>query len=134
LSTHTLVCPLCNGDVAPFSSGCLVCHLSMRDVQRHRARATPSRGRAFARALRIRVTGAVLYAAAVAWCAYQLPSSLPFVAPAAVLGGGILHVWRGRPWLGLFVFAIIVVAVPALLWPSMMTGTLSELTDGLQRP
>lgn len=81
--------------------------------------------------MRIRLTGAVLYGAAVAWCAYQLPTALPFVVPGAVLGGGILHVWKGRPWLGLLVFAIVVVAVPLLLWPSLGTGLFAELTDDL---
>jgi len=102
----------------------------MSDVQRHQAAALPSRGKAVARALRVRVTGVILYCAAVAWCAYQLPTSLPFVVPGAVLGGGLLHVWKGRPWLGLIVFTVVVVAVPALLWPSMMTGTFADLTDG----
>lgn len=79
----------------------------------------------------MRLVGLVLYAAVVAWCAYQLPTSLAFVVPGAVLGGGVLHVWKGRPWLGLLVFTIIVVVVPALLWPSMATGTFADLTDGL---
>lgn len=83
-----------------------------------------------ARAIRTRLSGVVLYCAAVAWCAYQLPATLPFVVPGAVLGGGILHVWKGRPWVGLAVFATIVVVVPALLWPSMMTGVFSDFTDG----
>ena len=47
------------------------------------------------------------------------------------LGGGILHVWKGRPWIGLTVFAIIVVVVPALVWPSMATGLFSDLTGDL---
>jgi hypothetical protein len=84
-----------------------------------------------ARAIQVRITGALLYCAVVAWCTYQLPTSLPFVVPGAVLGGGILHVWKGRPWLGLMVFTVVVVAVPALLWPSMTTGTFADLTDGL---
>src|SRR5688572_1229850 len=127
---QTLVCPLCSGQVAPTSSGCLACHLPMSDVQRHRAQAPRSRGKAVAHAVQVRIIGALLYCAAVAWCAYQLPTSLPFVVPGAVLGGGILHVWKGRPWLGLIVFTIVVVAVPALLWPSMTTGTFADLTDG----
>lgn len=84
-----------------------------------------------ARAVRVRLAGAVLYCAVVAWCSYQLPTSLPFVVPGAVLGGGVVHVWKGRPWLGLIVFALIVVAVPALLWPSMATGLFSDLTEKL---
>ncbi|WP_244928550.1 hypothetical protein [Nocardioides sp. W7] len=96
----------------------------MRDVLRHQPRRSRSH------AVRVRLTGLVLYSAVVAWCAYQLPDSLLFVVPGAVLGGGGLHVWRGRPWLGLVVFAIIVVAVPMLLWPSMLTGTYADLRDG----
>lgn len=84
-----------------------------------------------AKAVWIRFTGALLYCGIVAWSWYQLPSSLPFVVPAAVLGGGVLHVWKGRPWLGLIAFAVVVVAVPALFWPSMATGVFSDLTDGL---
>ena len=81
--------------------------------------------------IRVRLFGAVLYCAVVAWCWYQLPTSLPFVVPGAALGGGILHVWKGRPWIGLTVFAIIVVVVPALVWPSMATGLFSDLTGDL---
>lgn len=125
LRPGSLTCPLCHGDVAPASSGCLPCHLPLRDVLRHQRT-----GSAVDRALRVRLTGLVLYSGAVAWCAYQLPDSLPLVVPGAVLGGGVLHVWRGRPWLGLMVFAIIVVAVPVLLWPSMLTGTYVDLRDG----
>ncbi|RYP86235.1 hypothetical protein EKO23_09770 [Nocardioides guangzhouensis] len=124
-----LICPLCKGQVVA-SSGCLSCHLPMRDVVRHQRTARTSRGQALARGLRVRVTGIVLYAAVVAWCAHQLPTSLPFVVPGAVLGGGVLHVWKGRPWLGLLVFAIVVVVVPALFWPSMTTGLYGDLTGG----
>ena len=74
--------------------------------------------------------GLVFYGAAVAWAWWQLPATLPFVVPAAVLGGGVLHVVKGRPWWGLLVFTIIVVAVPLLLWPALGTGTFSDLTDG----
>ena len=126
LRSESLVCPLCSGDVLPRSSGCLPCHLPMRDVLRHQ-----TSGSGVGRALRTRLTGLALYGAVVAWCVYQLPDSLPFVVPAAAFGGGVLHVWRGRPWLGLVVFAIIVVAVPMLLWPSMLTGTFADLRDGL---
>lgn len=125
LRSPNLVCPLCRGEVRPGSSGCLPCHLPMRDVVRHQRR----RSR-IGRAIGIRLTGIMLYSGVVAWCAYQLPDALPFVVPGAVLGGGLLHVWRGRPWLGLLVFAVIVVAVPMLLWPSMLTGTYADLRDG----
>lgn len=76
------------------------------------------------------MTGAVLYTAAVAWTFVQLPDAIPFVVPGAVLGGGVLHVWKGKPWLGLVVFATIVIAVPLLLWPSLTTGFFSDLTNG----
>jgi len=72
----------------------------------------------------------MLYTGAVAWAWYQLPQTLPFVVPGAVLGGGILHVLKGRPWLGLAVFTLVVVAVPLLLWPALGTGTFTDLTDG----
>ncbi len=113
------------------SSGCLSCHLPMRDVVRHGSTTPTSRTSAVARALRVRATGLLLYGAVVAWCAYQLPDTVPFVVPGAMLGGGILHVWKGRPWLGLVVFAVIVAVVPVLLWPSVLTGAFSDLTEGL---
>jgi len=128
--TQALLCPLCRGEVALRSSGCLSCHLPMRDVLHHASTTPASRSSAVIRALRIRVIGLLLYGAVVAWCVYQLPDTVPFVVPGAVIGGGI-HVWKGRPWLGLAVFAIIVVIVPALLWPSVLTGAFSDLTAEL---
>lgn len=126
---QALLCPLCRGEVASASSGCLHCHLPMTAILRHQSR-EPSRASAWARAIRVRLTGVLLYLGAVAWCAYQLPDTLPFVIPGAVLGGGVLHVWKGRPLLGLAVFALVVVVVPALLWPSMLTGAFSDATNG----
>lgn len=79
--------------------------------------------------MRVRLLGVVLYGAVVAWAYLQLPTTLPFVVPGAVLGGGLLHVGKGRPWLGLVVFAVVVVAVPLLLWPALGTGFVSDLTD-----
>lgn len=125
---QALLCPLCRGEVAPASSGCLECHLPMRDVVRHQ-RMVPTPARAFRRAVRIRVLGLLAYVGVVLWCSSQLPDTLPFVVPGAVVGGGVLHVWKGRPWLGLAVFVLVVVAVPALLWPSMLTGAFSDLTN-----
>lgn len=124
-----LMCPLCRGEVAVSSSGCLACHLPMRDVVRHQR--SLSRGRELARAASVRITGLVLYSGVVVWCAYALTEALPFVVPAAVLGGGVLHAWKGRPLLGLTVFALIVVAVPRLLLPAVGVGALSDLVDGL---
>ena len=124
--TKTLHCPLCNEEVVS-SSGCLDCHLSLDDVARHQS-VRRRGGRAIAQTVRTRLVGAALYAGVVAWCAYQLPTILPFVVPAAVLGGG-LHVIKGRPWLGLLLFGVIVVVVPKLLWPAMATTAFSELTE-----
>jgi hypothetical protein len=101
----------------------------MLDVLRHQ-RTVPSRAASVARAVRIRVIGLVAYVGVVLWCSSQLPDTLPFVVPGAVVGGGVLHVWKGRPWLGLAAFLVIVVAVPALLWPSMLTGVFSDVTNG----
>lgn len=78
----------------------------------------------------MRFAGLVVYSATVAWAWWQLPATLPFVVPAAVLGGGVLHVVKGRPRLGLLAFTVIVVVVPLLLWPALGTGTFSDLTDG----
>lgn len=130
-STRDLTCPLCQNAVSASSSGCLDCHLPITDIRRYDEGAPASRGKRIARAVWIRFTGALLYCGIVAWCAYQLPDTLPFVVPGAVLGGGVLHVWKGRPWLGLLAFAIVVVVVPALFWPSMATGAFSDLADGL---
>lgn len=122
LSTHpssaALFCPLCRSEVTLGSAGCRACHLEMRDVLRNQPRREER-----SRVIGQRLTGLVLYGAVVAWCVYQIPDVLPFVVPAAVLGGGVLHIWRGKPWLGLTVFALIVVVVPLLLVPSIATGT-----------
>lgn len=74
--------------------------------------------------------GVVLYSAVVVWCFYQLPDVIPFVVPGAVLGGGLLHVWRGRPALGLLVFLLVVVVLPVTVWPSLLTGAFSDFTNG----
>lgn len=126
---QSLVCPLCRGEVAVGASGCLSCRLPMGDVVRHQR--SPKKARSMARAASVRVTGLVLYGATVAWCAYALQGSLPFVIPGAVLGGGVLHVWKGRAWLGLAVFALIVVVVPLLLLPALGVGTFADMTSGL---
>lgn len=115
---QVLSCPLCRGDV-PANSGCRTCHLSQADVARHQP---APRGKQWGRALGGRCSGVALYLAAVAWTAVQMPDAVVFVVPAAVLGGGLLHVWKGRPWLGLMVFVLVVVALPVLLWPALGTG------------
>ncbi|GAA1477162.1 hypothetical protein GCM10009623_16080 [Nocardioides aestuarii] len=86
-----------------------------------------------ARAVGVRLAGLIFYGAAVAWAWWQLPQTLPFVVPAAVLGGGVLHVGKGRPWWGLLIFGLVVVVVPVLLWPALGTGTFSDLTDSFSR-
>jgi len=101
----------------------------MTDVVRHQR--NTSRGRAVARAIWIRITGLALYGAVVVWCAYALQESLPFVVLGAALGGGVLHAWKGRPWLGLSVFVIIVVIVPLLLLPALGIGTYADLSNRL---
>ena len=128
-AVESLACPLCRGPVAVTSSGCRVCNLTLQDVLTNQSlRGSDSGTRRLLRQLRLRLTGLLLYAATVAWCAFQLPDTLPFVVPGAVLGGGLLHVWKGRPWLGLLVFVVVVAVVPALLWPAMATGLFSDLT------
>lgn len=98
-----LACPLCRGPVAAGSSDCRSCHLPMANVLRHRG----PRGSGAGRAIGVRLTGLVLYAGIVAWAWYQLPQTLPFVVPVAVVGGGFLHVVRARPWLGMLVLTVI---------------------------
>ncbi len=85
------------------------------------------------RSVGLRLGGLLLYSGVVAWAWWQLPQTLPFVVPAAVLGGLGLHVLKGRPWSGLLVFGVVVVVVPVLLWPALGTGTYSDLTDVFSR-
>lgn len=127
--TSDLVCPLCRAAVARGSLGCRPCHLPMTDVLRYAPRS--DRGAGLARALWLRISGLVLYSGIVAWAWWQLPQTLAFVVPGAVVGGGVMHVLKGRPWIGLAVFAVVVVAVPLLLWPALGTGTFVNLTDWL---
>jgi hypothetical protein len=119
---ETLTCPVCRGSVAPRSSGCLACHLPIGDVLKNQGLATQGRDKPLA----MRLWGVLLYGAAVAWCAYALPTTLAFVVPGAGVAV-VLHSLRGRPVLGLAAFVLIVVVVPALLWPSMLTGALADL-------
>jgi hypothetical protein len=105
---------------------CLSCHLPIKDVAANQVAAAgspPIRRRRLGR----RITGFFVYVAAVAWCWFQLPTSMLFVAPAAVAGAW-LHAGKGRPWLGLLVFIVIVAVLPMLFWPSMLTGLFSDLT------
>jgi hypothetical protein len=77
-----------------------------------------------------RLAGLLLYSAAVMWCSVQLPTSMVFVVPGAVAGVW-LHVGKGRAWLGLLAFTVIVAVLPLLFWPSMLTGLFSEVTAGV---
>ncbi|QCX26572.1 hypothetical protein [Nocardioides jishulii] len=85
--------------------------------------------RSFARSAGMRLTGLLLYSAAVFWTWWQLRDAMVFVVPAAV-GGGLLHVWRGRPWLGLVVFWLMVVLLPILVVPALGTGFWADFRQG----
>lgn len=122
-----LTCPLCRGDVRAGSSGCASCHLPMSDVVKHRPRSGFSRA---LRGLGVRLAGVLLYTAAVAWTALQMRDALVFVVPAAVLGGGLLHVWKGRPWWGLVTFTVVVVALPLVMTPALGAGFWSSIRQG----
>ncbi len=81
----------------------------------------------------MRLVGLALYGAVVAWCAWQLPTTLPFVVPAAA-AGVLLHGVRARPWLGLVAFAVLVVALPFLMAPALGTGAFSDLAEWINDP
>jgi hypothetical protein len=76
----------------------------------------------------VRLAGVALYAAiaAVAW--WLLPATLPFVLPSAGFGM-VMHAGRRRPWLGLAGFWVLLVLVPALFFPSLLSEAFSGLTD-----
>lgn len=122
-----LTCPLCRGDVRAGSYGCASCRLPMTDIVKHRPAA---RGARTVRALAVRLGGILLYTAAVAWTALQMRDALVFVAPAAVLGGGLLHVWKGKPWWGLLTFVAVVVALPVIMTPALGAGFWTSLRQG----
>ena len=128
----TLTCPLCGAGVPAASAACPGCHLPIADVRRHGATAAQG-GRSFMRALGIRVVGVALYVGIVAWSAWQLPATLPFVVPAAV-AGVVLHGIKGRQWWGLVAFVVLVVALPFLLAPALGTGAFSDLADWIDEP
>lgn len=66
-------------------------------------------------------------------CWWQLPASLPFVAPAAV-AGMVLHGVKGRPWFAMLAFAVLVVALPVILAPALGTRAFSDLADWITTP
>ena len=125
--SDVLVCPVCRSDVRSGASMCLSCHLPMKHVLAHQPR--PATWGARMRRLRSATFAVVVYGAVVAWCTFRLPDTLPFVVPGAA-AGLFLHAVKGRRWLGFLTAAVIVVAVPALLWPSMLTGAFSDLANG----
>lgn len=126
-----LTCPLCGEAVPVTAAACRGCHLPIADVRRHHP--VGRRPRSWGRAIRVRLAGFALYTAVVAWCAWQLPTSLPFVVPAA--GAGlVLHGVKGRPWLGLVAFVVLVVALPVLLLPALGTGTFSDFGTWFEDP
>ena len=104
----------------------------MADIRRH-GEVAPSRSSSWARAVGVRIVGVLLYGAVIAWCWWQLPASLPFVAPAAV-AGLVLHGVKGRPWLAILAFAVLVVALPVILAPALGTGAFSDLANWINDP
>ncbi|NPD06849.1 hypothetical protein HN031_19410 [Nocardioides sp. zg-1308] len=125
-----LTCPLCGGAVPVTATACRDCHLPMSDVRREQE---VGRSGSWTRAVGVRLVGVALYCGVVAWCAWQLPASLPFVAPAAA-GGLVLHGVKGRPWLGMLAFAVLVVVLPVLLAPALGTGAFSDLAEWVNDP
>jgi hypothetical protein len=122
-----LVCPLCSGQVSTGAASCHDCHLPIADVRSHQPqrRSGAERAARVAQALRVRVFGLLLYAGAVWWSSVQLPTSLTFVVPGALVAGWF-HVVRGQPWRGVLAFLLVVGALPLLFWPSMLTDLLGS--------
>jgi hypothetical protein len=131
LSADALTCPLCGESVPVSAASCRGCHLPIADVRRHSARR--SRSGSWVHAARVRLLGLALYTAVLVWCAWQLPTSLPFVGPAAA-AGLVLHGVRGRPWLGLLGFVVVVVVLPVLLFPALGTGAFSDWGSWFEDP
>ena len=72
--------------------------------------------------------GLVVYGGLVAWSLAFMRQAFPFVLPGAAVGA-YLQTVRGRPVLGAICCLVIVVAVPALLWPAGLTGVFADLTN-----
>jgi hypothetical protein len=130
-SASTLTCPLCGTSVPVTAASCRGCHLPIADVRQHHLKRT--RSGSWTRGAAVRLVGLVLYGAVVAWCAWQLPAALPFVAPAAA-AGVVLHGVKGRPWLGGLAFVVLVVVLPLVLAPALGTGAFSDLADWINDP
>lgn len=114
MSVAGLVCPLCREQAS--ARGCQGCLLPIGDM-----RPAPGSRRRVGSSLRRILLGLSLYGSLTAWTAWQLPDLLVFEAPAALLAL-VLHVGKGRPWLALVVFSLLVIVLPPLLGPSLATG------------
>jgi hypothetical protein len=121
-ASGSVVCPLCGGGVN--ARGCPSCHLSLAEIGAHSARLR--RGPA----LWTRFIGLVVYLGLVLWSWWFMPSVFLFVLPGALVGAYMQTV-RARPLLGAVLFVLIVVIVPALLWPAGLTGDFSDLSRHL---
>lgn len=123
----SLVCPLCGSVIG--GAGCPSCHLSFAEIRQH----TSKSGRwaePWGRSIWSRFIGLVVYAGLVAWSWWFMPSVFLFVLPGALVGVYMQTV-RARPVLGAVLFVLIVVIVPALLWPAGLTGDFSDLSRHL---
>lgn len=119
-----LICPLCRTAVDQPSRGCLQCRLPAGDLV---ARPRSARAGEFARALWIRVLGLIGYSAVLCWFGWKSPDTLFALVPAAAVGGGILHLWKGRVWLGLAVFLMLTLLIPLLIAPAQVSGFFADI-------
>jgi hypothetical protein len=71
-----------------------------------------------------RLAGVAIYAAIAAAAWLLLPASLPFVVPSAAFGMA-MHAGMLRPWLAFAGFWVLLVVVPVLFFPSMLTEAFS---------
>ena len=126
--TGSLACPLCGAGVG--SSGCLDCHLSLAEIARHRSAHRRRWSEPWGRGVWSRLLGVIVYAGVVAWSWYLMPSVFLFVLPGAIVGA-YTQTLRARPLLGAVLFVLIVVVIPALLWPAGVTGDFSQLSNRL---
>ena len=74
-----------------------------------------------------RLIGLIVYAGIVAWSWFFMPAVFLFVLPGAIVGA-YMQMVRARPVFGAALFVLIVVVIPALLWPAGITGDFSELS------
>jgi hypothetical protein len=123
----SLVCPLCGCGVN--ARGCPACHLSTREIREHYAQAGHW-SEPWGRTIWSRFIGFAVYAGLVAWSWVFMPSVFLFVLPGAIVGAYMQTV-RARPVIGAVLFVLIVVVVPALLWPAGLTGDFSDLSRRL---